>query len=157
MRRLQDIANNLEGVEFDWLAFDRNGAAAVFMTAGCGEVPNSILAVVGEVSRAGMDKSLDLILDSWEETSTYTEEGGGVGVDRETPRFARRGLVVYDWGHWQGPYRRVLVPSTPAKAKRILDLMPTEIRSALPVLEIDFFSTTCFQLSDVIPCHTLRS
>jgi len=157
MRRLQDIAKNLEGVEFDWLAFDRNGAAAVFMTAGCGEVPNSILAVVGKASRTAMDKSLDLILDGLEETSTYAEESGGVGVDRETPRFARRGLLVYDWGHWQGPYRRVLVPSRPAKAELVPDLMPPEIRSALPVLEIDFFSTACFQLSDIIPCHALRS
>ena len=156
MRRLQDTARDLEGVEFDWLAFDRNGAAAIFTTAGYGEVPNSILAVVGAASRAAMDESLNSILDALAETSTYTEENGGVGVDREAPRFARRGLFVYDWGHWQGPYRRVLVPSAPAKNELVVDLMSTEIRAALPVLEIDFLSTTSIQLSDITACHALR-
>ncbi len=100
----------LWGHEFDFLATDVDGFTAVLSTAGYGPVPVEVAA------RVKVEDSLvDLLGDLSPVCSAVVEV-----VDRGDTSFwekiAERGVYTFDWQVWDGPYRRVCLPSEPILA-----------------------------------------
>ena len=86
-------AHEIVGVEFDWLAIDREGRLALFATAGSGMAPRS--AVDASVS---LDAVLSLIeVPNWGSPQVWDD-------------YASVGLYVYDWDLSTDVYRRLRAP-----------------------------------------------
>jgi len=148
---LDENREKLKGGEFDFLLFDRSWNLALCETAGFGEVPDVVL----ELGESNFDEYADCItglLASLRETGNFQEEEPGVGTDVETPKFATRGLFVFDWRHWSGPYRRVLVPERPVQFNSGLAAIFNFAR-VVPRIDLAFADTNQFQLSDVVACR----
>jgi hypothetical protein len=100
--------DSLYGLEFDWLAFDADGHLALCSSAGYGEIPAVVLENTSEDDAWNAAESLLLTLPVIGEA---TAEGRGPGSCAEWPALASRGVFIFDWNHWRGPYERIVVPS----------------------------------------------
>jgi hypothetical protein len=113
------------GSDYGWLATDKDGHVAIFITAGVGPIPSAVL-----LDREQADLAEDLVWEMPERGEAYLH------VDLPRPDdfvgFARRGLFAYDWSDihrtinnkiWR--YERYSSPETPI---RVGDL-PPEIAS----------------------------
>jgi hypothetical protein len=132
---------DIYGLEFDWLAIDATGAIALCASAGYGEIPLAILRHSTSVeSGADVDRRLIAALPV---IGGHRVEGHGPGWCEEWRLLGARGLYVYDWRHWSGPYVRVIVPSAPLHPTRttpdLLTLLPSIV---LP--ELDFADSLSF-------------
>jgi hypothetical protein len=109
--------DDLVGKEFDWFAIDRNGAVALFATAGEGTVPQSVLS----------NTSNHNLIAEYLETPNW-------GSELVWTDLASYGLFVFDWNYF-GLYIKVAAPST-ALAKELRDkiINITEV----PILDVDF-------------------
>jgi hypothetical protein len=61
-------------------------------------------------------QQLDQLIAAMSETGGHRAEGRGRGACREWPLLGNRGVYVYDWKHWHGPYERIIVPNVPVCA-----------------------------------------
>ena len=100
----EDI-DKLFGMDFDWFAQDITGAIGLFSTSGYGEIPVEVLRHV-----AAHYKIADYV---------PLPHLGTLAVWQD---FARVGLYVFDWQHWDGPYKQVAAP---------LAAMPASLREAI--------------------------
>lgn len=82
------------GREFDWFAQDKDGATAIFATAGFGPVPPAVLACLE-------------LHDSISEFIPVT----GWGSSKVWESYASAGLYAYDWDDSKGCYLRVAEPA----------------------------------------------
>lgn len=86
-------AHEIVGVEFDWLAIDREGRLALFATAGSGMAPG-----FATDARELLDAVLSLIeTPNWGSAQVWDD-------------YASVGLYVYDWDVSIGAYRRLRTP-----------------------------------------------
>ncbi|MGI4738093.1 MAG: hypothetical protein ACRYG7_23235 [Janthinobacterium lividum] len=105
MEPTREDVDALFGMDFDWFAQDITGAIGLFSTAGYGEIPLEVLQHVA-AHRALTDT---ILLPHW----------GSLAVWKD---YARMGLTVFDWQHWDGPYKKAAPP---------LDAMPALLREAI--------------------------
>jgi len=145
---------SLEGSEFDWLLVDSLGCIALCETAGYGEVPDILLSV-GPSKFDAYSVRIEQLLKLLPERCDFVEENGGFGGDTDTPAYARRGLYIYDWKHWKGPYKSIARPSDPIEISEIALHMEPFVET-IPISACEFRSTSSFQLGDLIACHNLR-
>lgn len=82
----QDFNERFLGLEFDWFASDAEGNIGLFSTAGFGPVPDNV-----QLHFQGHDQVAAQL--DWRVSEVWKE-------------CASRGLFVFDWQHWQGPYRK---------------------------------------------------
>lgn len=123
-----------EGLEYDWFAVDADLHVAVFSTAGWGEIPSVVL----EANPPWDDSETERILaERLAPTGRYLPEGRGPGTCEEWKLLAERGIYVFDWRHWSGPYERIVAPSVPVR----LAAIPDELQRPFSAVKLD---TICF-------------
>ena len=154
MTNLDQARAALEGGEFDWLLVDAVGAIAVCEAARFGEVPDVVLALGANRLDAYSD-AVPAVLSSVPENGACSEENGDVGHDTETLGYGRRGLYVYDWEHWSGPYRRIVVPEHPIDVKALGPALGG-FRGAVPRVGVESARTGGFQLPELLPMVPLK-
>lgn len=151
--RIDQARSELTGFEFDWLLRDEAGFLAVCETAGFGEVPDALLAHGAERLKED-EEAIGGILQADLTEAGCREQGSGVGDDHASLGYGRRGLYVFDWKHWAGPYRRIVVPERPQPASTFERLLGDALRRA-PVVRVRFAHCRSFQLPDHLPCRRL--
>jgi hypothetical protein len=116
-----------EGREYDWLAMDSEGFAALFSTAGAGFAPDELLR-----DPESFDRAIDAILSL--PASSTAECKRELPSDRtNTWRLvAERGLFAFDSDPSGGPYRLIGKPNSPV---RVGDL-PSSISSVVKRIEL---------------------
>jgi len=148
---LRNRRTALTGVEFDWLLVDRQGEVALCCSFADGEIPDVVLEIDDRQQDAfqdmvaGLARNLPL-------TGTFEEESGGMGSDLASPEFARRGIYVFDWKPWSGPYRRVFVPRIPVKFFSVEPHLGS-FRNHVPAADVLFGETPSFQLPALLRCR----
>ena len=75
-----------------------------------------------------------------------------MGSDLVSPEFARRGIYVFDWKPFGGPYRRVLVPTVTAPFSSVAPHLG-DFQNHVPVANLSLTDTLSFQLPDLLPCR----
>ncbi len=142
MKQLRQDA--FAGLEFDWFAIDCAGHLALCASAGWGEIPPAILEAASAGSdggAGGADPSRDLI-QSLAEAGGHRCEAHGPGACGDWRLLGNRGLYVYDWVHWAGPYTRIIVPEVPVSVQEIgADLLASLNAIAAPHLRFADCST----------------
>ena len=108
------------GTEFDWFAVDSKGFVALMSSAGYGPIPDCVFEHF-EGQRRIEEFFARLVgqplTDDW---------------DRMLLSLAASGVFIYDWQHWDGPYRRLGMPSVPQRLDELG--IPAELRQALAVV-----------------------
>jgi len=127
--------DEVHGGEFDWFAVDAKGHIALCSTAGYGEIPASVLAASTE--EVSPIDCIDELVRNLPAIGIATSEGRGPGSCEEWPALAQRGIFIYDWKHWDGPYERIVVPTQPIRAANI----PAPLLSKLLTVTTGF----CFE------------
>jgi hypothetical protein len=94
------------GLEFDWLAVDRKGHVALMLSSGYGPVPLTVLDRFAEVEDA-----VELLTGQLSVIAPMPKHDTRLYLTSEPYEAVERGLYVYDWAIYHGPYRRQLVPS----------------------------------------------
>ena len=108
------------GTEFDWIASDRKGRIALMSTAGYGNCPKNA---------SQWKKHADVIID-W-----ILVECGLENADLLLAR-PKKGVIIYDWTHWHGPYKRKYIPKNCIKINTLMDNhLPAD---AIFKLDVDF-------------------
>jgi hypothetical protein len=111
------------GTEFDWIASDKEGRIALMSTAGYGNCPKN-----ASQCRDQADDIIDWILI----------ECGLKNIDLLLAR-PEKGVIIYDWAHWHGPYKRKYLPKHCIDRNTILENnLPIE---AVFSLNVDFLDT----------------
>lgn len=146
MDAIERTREALTGCEFDWLLRDATGHLALCETAGCGDVPDALLALGVERLRRD-EETIAAILSADLPEATCREEWRGVGIDRETLGYGRRGLYVFDWKPWSGPYRRIVVPDRPVHADAFAPLLG-DLLDRAPTVPFTFAGRRSFRLAD---------
>jgi hypothetical protein len=108
------------GLEFDWLAADRDRRVARFSSSGYGPVPASVLERVADIDAAvELTDYLPVIGLAIEVPAELSGDYGAWML------MSSRGLYAYDWFGHHGPYRRIAVPTVPLRTvdlpARLLD------------------------------------
>ena len=153
---LDQTRSDLEGTEFDWLLVDADGCLALCETAGFGEIPDGLLSRGTTALLNEYRESLCRLLLTLPENGSCTEENHGVGTDEETLAYGRRGLDVFDWVHWSGPYRRIVVPDCPVRVDDAGSLVQ-QLVASIPQVPIRFAIEQEFQLQELMPCRRCRT
>ena len=108
------------GVEFDWVACDRDGHVALLASAGSGVVSPSV-AVDG-------DDAEDLIgrLAALPETGrAHSKAGLAHDADGQWESLGKRGIFVYDFALGARSYQQIVTPASPTR----LDGLPVALRT----------------------------
>jgi len=107
-------ADEIVGIEFDWLASDAEGHVALFSTAGGGYAPPDFLR-----DTDAHDAAIDAILAR----AAFTEARFAPHLSpelRNTWRMvAQRGVFAYDSDVYGGPYRLVAAPEAPIQVAEL--------------------------------------
>lgn len=107
-------ADEILGLEFDWLASDANGHVALFSTAGGGYSPAEFLR-----DTEAHDVAISSILALPAFTKARFAPQLGPGYLNTWQMVAERGVFAFDSDPHGGPYRMVAAPET---ATRVTDL-----------------------------------
>lgn len=107
-------ADEILGLEFDWLASDADGYVALFSTAGGGYAPDEFLR-----DTDAHDAAIDAVLASPASTVARFAPELPPGLKNTWRMVAERGLFAFDSDPHGGPYRVVAAPADPI---RIVDL-----------------------------------
>lgn len=115
------------GINFEWLAVDPTGCVALFDSAGYGAVPPIVFQHVEHV-----DDAVDMV-DGLPMLNKAIKKVRSEGGDHTYwSNIIIRGLYVYDWELWHGPYQRL---TSPVKLVSVDDLPPS-IRSAAQLVKV---------------------
>jgi hypothetical protein len=98
-------ADEIVGLEFDWLASDADGHVAIFSTAGGGFAPPEFLR-----DTEAHDVAIDAVLASTPITQARHAPQLPPGVENTWRLVAERGLFAFDADPHGGPYRLVAAP-----------------------------------------------
>jgi hypothetical protein len=124
----------VQGKEFDWCAIDSAGELATCSSAGWGEIPAIVLQ---QCTLADSPiQHIDRLIAVMPEIGGHRAEGHGPGSCEEWRLLGNRGLYVYDWKHWSGPYERIIVPTVPVRA----DTLCLEILALLRAVTVSQFT-----------------
>jgi len=136
----------LHGMDFSWLAVDRDGHVAWLVTFGSAVLPPWV------------EKDADAF-DNVESSLRRLPEQGAASSS-ETSRYiqewveaARRGVFGYDWEVHSGPYRIVATPKAPLEVSGLPSALASLARRTR-------FEHLCFQesprlqVSDIVACKS---
>ncbi len=112
-------AQDLIGLEYDWVACDEVGCVALFSTAGRSFAPPSLVQDVD-----AHDTAIRRILAMPRFTEATAAPVVGAGCENTWRLFAERGFFAFDGDFNGGNYRRVAIP---AKRRIVHELPPTVI------------------------------
>ena len=101
-------AEEILGLEFDWLASDGDGRVALFTTAGGGYAPERFLR-----HTEAHEKAIDAILGLPTSTAARFAPQLDEGHQNTWAAVAERGLFAFDSDFNGGPYRLVAAPVVP--------------------------------------------
>ncbi|WP_437719848.1 hypothetical protein [Sorangium sp. So ce861] len=137
-------ADDILGLEFDWLASDADGYVALFSTAGGGYAPDEFLR-----DTDAHDAAIDAVL-AWP-ASTVARFAPELppGLKNTWRLVAERGLFAFDSDPHGGPYRMVAAPADPV---RIFDLP----RIVIGIVECLKLRQVRFARQSVIPAELLQ-
>jgi hypothetical protein len=132
------------GVEFNWLAVDRDHHVGLFMTSGAGPSPLAALR-----NWALIDSATARLADLPAVTG-FVGDKAPHGVDYtcyDEP--ASRGLYCYDWRDSHGPYQLRAAPEQPLA----VDALPDDLRvvASLASFDIRFSDAAEITMSYVEP------
>jgi hypothetical protein len=134
----------LAGLDFSWLAVDRDGHVAWLVTFGSAVVP------------PWMEDDLDAFGDAEALLAALPERGGVESKDqssavREWMEAARRGVFGYDWRVYDGPYQLIARPADPVD---VSGLPPALAALALRTRfeHLCFDESPVLQVGDVVAC-----
>lgn len=99
-------AEEILGLEFDWLASDADGFVALFSTAGGGYAPDEFLR-----DTDAYDAAIDVVLGSPASTVARFAPELPPGLKNTWRMVAERGLFAFDSDPHGGPYRMVAAPA----------------------------------------------
>ncbi|WP_437825296.1 hypothetical protein [Sorangium sp. So ce1153] len=108
------FADEILGMEFDWLASDSDGYVALFSTAGGGYAPDEFLR-----DTDAHDAAIDVVLASPASTVARFAPELAPGLKNTWRMVAERGLFAFDSDPHGGPCRMVAAPVDPI---RVVDL-----------------------------------
>ncbi|WP_437604622.1 hypothetical protein WMF20_25665 [Sorangium sp. So ce834] len=137
-------ADEILGLEFDWLASDADGYVALFSTAGGGYAPDELLR-----DTDAHDAAIDAVLASPASTVARFAQELPPGLKNTWRMVAERGLFAFDSDPHGGPYRMVAAPADPI---RIFDL-PTSVIGIVQRLNL---RQVRFARQSVIPAELLQ-
>jgi hypothetical protein len=107
-------ADDLRGLEFDWLAVDAEGAVALLSTAGGGYAPRQLVETPEDYNRA-----IDAILKWPVRTLARCAPELRPDLTNTWKLVAQRGLFAFDSDPLGGPYRIVAVPEEPTHLSQL--------------------------------------
>lgn len=134
--------SEIQGVEYDWIAIDVEGALACFSTVGEGFVPASFIESVGE-----HDGALDKIFDSPILSEALAYPSVQAGVRNVWKDLADRGVYAYDFDLVSRSYKLVGRPGVIVNVGQIVPGLAIEGLLRLPL---------CFRASDSIALSDLQ-
>lgn len=113
-------AEDVKGLEYDWIACDVNGFVGLFSTAGGGYTPAAFLD-----DTAAHDAAIDAILALPASTRARFAPQLPPNLQNTWQLVAERGLFAFDSDVHGGPYRQVAAPIAPIH----VDDLPQSARS----------------------------
>jgi hypothetical protein len=126
------------GTELDWFAIDSDGFVAVMSSAGYGPIPDCVF------ERFDQQRRIEQFLTGLVGQQLMKD------WDRMLLSLSASGVFVYDWEHWEGPYRRQGAPSVP---ERIDDLgVPAELRTGFAVVPERFSASVRLRPELLLTC-----
>ena len=140
----------MSGFEFDWLVIDKKGHLAIFETAGFGEIPDTVLEI-GQQRIEQYSNAIENLL-KLPVITTYEEENQGVGNDTTIKAYAQRGIFIFDWVHWSGPYVRVLRPFKALNFESAKPLFPS-FDLLIPRIDLEFSKVKSVDISNFFKSH----
>jgi hypothetical protein len=99
-------AEQIEGLEYDWLSLDQENCVALFSTAGCGYAPMQFLK-----HTEAHDIAIEVILAARATTIARFFPSLSPELKNTWKLVAERGLFAYDCSPDGGPYRLVAAPA----------------------------------------------
>ena len=109
---------DIQGLEYDWLAVDAQGFVALLSTAGGGRVPDAFLQDVD-----AFDVAIQSVLSLPASTAADCSLELAAPLVNTWKLVAERGLFACDSDPNGGPYRRIARPIAPVR----IDDLPTSI------------------------------
>lgn len=103
-------ADEIRGIEYDWLASDEEGQVGLFSTAGGGCAPAELLR-----DTDAHDAAIDAILALPASTAATFAPALAPGLPNTWKMVAERGLYAFDCDPNGGPYRLVAAPLAPIR------------------------------------------
>jgi hypothetical protein len=107
-------AEDIQGLEYDWLASDSEGHVALFSTAGAGHAPREFL-----LDTDAHDAAIDAILAGPATTTARFAPTVAPGLKNTWALVAERGLFAFDCDPNGGPYRKVAAPQLPIRIESL--------------------------------------
>ena len=133
------------GIEYDWLAVDKDGHLGLFSTAGGGRAPQAFLAETD-----AHDAGLDVLMAAPPTTSPRFFRQIKAGLDNAWRNAAERGVYAFDSDPHGAPYRLVAAPQAAATT----DVVPEATAEAGRRVRLDHLCFADFQEGE---CVTIES
>jgi hypothetical protein len=107
-------ADEIRGLEYDWLACDADGHVALFSTAGGGYAPEAFLR-----DTDAHDAAIEALLAGPAVTTAQSAPDLPPDLTNTWRLVAERGLFAFDADVHGGPYRRVAEPTEPIRVAEL--------------------------------------
>lgn len=117
---------DIEGIEFDWFATDREGNIALFATAGAGFLPKAVVSARAE--HEAISESFET--PHWDSENVWDD-------------YASLGIFVFDWTLHDGPYRLVRAPTSSISAQ-----LNATIKGLNSLQNLDVYFQNCECISE---------
>jgi hypothetical protein len=137
-------AEEILGLEYDWLASDAKGFVALFTTAGGGYAPAEFLQ-----DTDAHDIAIDIILNLSASCEARFAPRLPPNLKNTWRMVAERGLFAFDSDPHGGPYRQVAAPVDPIH----IEDLPQSVRDLVRTLSLQ---RVCFPDHTVITADALR-
>ncbi len=131
-------AEEIAGLEFDWIACDAEQRVALFSTAGGGAAPAEFL-----LDTEAHDAAIEALLTMPGRTTARVAPCVADGLRNTWKLAAERGLFAFDADPYGGPYRLVAAPAEPC----LLRSLPGAVRDVAARIR---FSRCSFERDAVI-------
>jgi hypothetical protein len=118
--RTSKTADDILGLEYDWLGIDDRGCVALFSTAGAGYAPTTVLR-----DTDAHDLAIQAVIALPPSTAARFAPDLAPGVINTWRLVAERGLFAYDCDPNGGPYRLVAAPISSV----LIDALPPVVAS----------------------------
>lgn len=100
--------NDIQGMEYDWLAVDAEGHVGFFSTAGGGYAPEAFLQDIDS-----FDSAIATLLALPPTTQALCSRELSPGLANTWKLMAERGVFAYDSDPLGGPYHLIAAPENP--------------------------------------------
>jgi hypothetical protein len=116
-------ADDVSGLEFDWLAGDADGNVGFFSTGGGGYAPEDFL-----LNTDAHDQAIDAILALPARTTVGHARQLAPTLQNTWQMMAERGIFAFDSDPNGGPYRLVASPAVPVRVAELPEAAAAVIR-----------------------------